>query len=147
MRGVLLPILVLLVVSAFLAPPAGAQDSASYKVIVNEANPVSAISKEQLSRIFLGKMTSWDHGTRIAPVDLTEQSATRERFSKDVHGRTVAAVQNYWRQQIFSGRGVPPPEKASDSEVLAYVKTNPGAVGYVSADSSVNGVKVLTVRP
>ena len=80
------------------------------------------------------------------PVDLSANSPVREAFSLAIHERDVNAVKSYWQRQIFSGRGVPPPEKASDSEVLAFVRANPGAVGYVSSGTAVgSGVKVLEV--
>jgi len=41
---------------------------------------------------------------------------------------------------------VPPPEKASDDEVLDFVRMNSGAVGYVSPDADIgSGVKVLEI--
>ena len=47
---------------------------------------------------------------------------------------------------MFAGRAVPPAERASDAEVLAYVRATPGAAGYVSADVVLDsGVRRLTV--
>jgi ABC-type phosphate transport system substrate-binding protein len=41
---------------------------------------------------------------------------------------------------------VPPPEKASPTEVLAYVRANPGGIGYVPAGTALpDGVKALKV--
>jgi hypothetical protein len=55
-------------------------------------------------------------------------------------------VKSFWQRQIFSGSGVPPQERASDEEVLDFVRANPGAVGYVSSDTPNGaGVKVLEV--
>ena len=62
-----------------------------------------------------------------------------------VLGKTVSAVKSYWQQQIFAGREVPPVEKTSDAEVIAFVKANRGAVGYVSDTAAVTGVRVLRV--
>ena len=58
----------------------------------------------------------------------------------------MSSVENYWQQQIFSGRGSPPPIKASDQEVLAFVAANPGAIGYVSADADTSAVKTITLK-
>jgi hypothetical protein len=69
----------------------------------------------------------------------------RGLFSETVLARHVAAVRSYWQQQIFSGRDVPPVEKKNDAEVLEYVRTNRGAVGYVSEASPASGVKVVEV--
>ena len=121
---------------------AGAED---YKVIVNSANPTSSVTTGQLSGLFL-KKTPWPHGQAVVPVDLSEDSPVRRSFTSAVHARPVAAIMAYWQQKVFSGRDVQPPEQASDAEVIAFVRANPAAVGYVSADAAVNGVKVLTVN-
>jgi ABC-type phosphate transport system substrate-binding protein len=52
---------------------------------------------------------------------------------------------HYWQQMIVSGRGVPP-AKTSDQDVLAYVKANPGAIGYVGADAPTEEVKVIALK-
>ncbi|MFN2397581.1 MAG: TonB family protein [Gemmatimonadaceae bacterium] len=125
---------------------AEAQVSEPFKIVVHASNPVHALKKEQVSKLFLKKVTEWDGGQTVAAVDLTENSALREHFSKSVIGKPVAAVKAYWQQQIFSGREVPPPEKPSDSQVLAYVRSNPNAIGYVSAATPlIEGVKVVQV--
>ena len=124
------------------ARPARAQ---GYVVIVNGGNAVKTLSREQLTNIFLKKMLRWDGGATIAPVDQDKSSKVRESFTKAVHGRSVSAVDSYWQQQIFAGKDVPPPEKDSDADVIAYVTANANAIGYVSAGAAVPGdVKVVS---
>jgi ABC-type phosphate transport system substrate-binding protein len=117
-----------------------------FKVVVNAANDTASVTKVQLSRCFMKQSNTWINGQTVMPVDLSANSPVREAFSIAVHDRDVNAVKSFWQRQIFSGRGVPPPEKGSDSEVLAFVRANPGAVGYVSAGASIgSGVRVLEV--
>lgn len=126
-----------------LGPSAAAQD---FQVVVNNANDTQSVTKQQLSRCFMKQTTTWINGQTIAPVDQAASSTVREEFSKEVLGRDVSAVKSFWQRQIFSGRSVPPPEKASDEEVLAFIRANPGAVGYVSAAASLGtGVRALVV--
>jgi hypothetical protein len=61
-------------------------------------------------------------------------------------GRPVAAVRSYWQQQIFSGRGIPPPELDGDQAVVKFVLQNEGAIGYVSGNAELGAAKVLAVR-
>ncbi len=117
-----------------------------YKVVVNGSNPVASVPKRVLSAMFLRKVAEWSNGVKVAPVDQKEGSPVRAAFSEDVHGKSVSAIKSYWGQMIFSGRGVPPPEKGAEAEVLAFVRANPGAVAYVSAaDGALEGVKVLRI--
>jgi ABC-type phosphate transport system substrate-binding protein len=136
-----------IVLAVMIATMIIAQEAKSYKIIVNDSNPINSISKKDLAKIFLKKLTKWDNGSTILPVDQVETATVREAFSKDVLKKTIAATKAYWQEQIFSGRGVPPPEKASDKEVIDYVKANPGAIGYVSQNATIpsSGVKVIEV--
>lgn len=124
-------------------PPVHAEES--YRVIAHPQISADSIDKKKLSRMLLKEIKRWDDGTRVEPVDLVSQSPVRESFSKDVHGRSVASIKNFWQRKIFEGDDVPPPEFDSDGAVIAYVKSRPGSVGYVSSRAPVNGVKVLRI--
>jgi len=41
---------------------------------------------------------------------------------------------------------VAPAEKAGDAAVIAFVKANPGAIGYISGGVTADGVKLLSIR-
>jgi ABC-type phosphate transport system substrate-binding protein len=114
---------------------AGAAAEPGFVVIVNAGNPVSTLSREAAARIFLKRLSTWSSGERTKPVDLAAGSATRESFSRQVLGQSAKAIEELWQKQIYSGRDVPPPQKASEAEVIDYVARTPGAIGYVPAGS------------
>lgn len=135
---------------ATLGPPALATASPvapiDFVVVVNASNPVASLSTAELSQMFLQKTPRWESGEKVMAVDLTEEAPARQAFSKAIHDRTTAAVKAYWQNMIFSGRDVPPPEKASAADVLAYVRTNPGGIGYVPAGTALpTGVRAIKV--
>jgi len=134
----------LLLAAVPLAGPVRAQES--FRVIVNPANPASALSEAEVSRLFLKKTVSWPTGAPVQPVDQERTSDVRRAFSVEIHGKDADAVVSYWQTLVFSGRDTPPPVKASDASVVEFVRANPGAVGYVSESADVAGVKTLTVR-
>ncbi len=123
---------------------AQAEDSA-FRVIVNASNEVSSIETADVSKFFYKKKSKWEDGSKIKPVDQSRSSDVRKAFSEEVMGKSVSAIKGYWHQQIFSGRGVPPPEKKTDQDVISYVKENPGGIGYVTLGAPVGDVKVLTL--
>lgn len=129
---------------AVSAPIVEAQ--AGYQVIVNSGNSTDSISKGDLAKIFMKKSSSFPNGTKAEPVDQNEDSPVRAAFSEDVLGKKVSAIKSFWQKQIFSGRGTPPDILDTDGDVIEFVKRNPGAVGYISAGASADGVKVLTVN-
>jgi ABC-type phosphate transport system substrate-binding protein len=118
----------------------------AFKVIVHPSNASKTLSRDQVSRLFLKKQTSWSGGGNVAPADLAESSPVRAAFSKAVHHKSVAEVKSYWQQQIFSGRAVPPPEKANDAAVVKFVESTPGSIGYVAADAPTGAAQVVSVE-
>ena len=125
------------------AAPAGAQQ---YRVIVNSANPTTTLSKDDLARVYLKKMSTWKTGQAVQVVDLGPKSPVRAEFSQAVLGRDVPTMKNYWQQSLFSGRGVPPIEQPTEAQVVAFVAANPGAIGYVSSDAQLpESVKAVSV--
>jgi ABC-type phosphate transport system substrate-binding protein len=121
------------------------EEAPPFRVIVNPSNVVNSIRREELSKIFLRKLLAWRWGEAALPVEQRDGSTVREAFVTAVHQRSVQAVSFYWQQQVFSGRGAPPPERQSDAAVMEYVAENPGAVGYVTLSAKLNGVKVIQV--
>lgn len=126
------------------AVPVRAQE---YKVVVNASASVSELPAATVSKIFLKQERKLPGGAAAVPVDLVKTASTRAAFTRVIHGRAVGAVEQYWQQQLFSGRDTPPESKPSDDEVLAFVKATPGAIGYVSASATIpSGVTVVTVK-
>jgi ABC-type phosphate transport system substrate-binding protein len=131
---------------ALMTASAASVRAGDFQIIVHASNPVSSLSERQVSRMLLKKTKSWDHGGTVLPVDQGSASRTRARFSKSLLGKSISSVKAYWQQQIFSGRGVPPPEMESEEAVVAFVRRNPSAIGYVGAGVSLNGVKSIRVE-
>jgi hypothetical protein len=133
---------------ALLPPPAARTDpaAASFKVVVNPGVRAGTVSRQELSDLFLKKTARWPAGGSVLPVDQSELAKVRLAFAKEVHQRSLGELRTYWEQRLFAGRGAPPLVKASDAEVLEFVRAHPGAVGYVTADAEVEGVGLLLVK-
>lgn len=134
--------LIALFVSLFVAT-SGATSQDEFILVAHPDVAEAAVSREIASDLFLKRMIEWSDGSPVRPVDQSPRRSVRSDFSRRIHGRSVSAIQNYWKKRIFSGRSVPPPELPGDAEVISYVRHNPGAVGYVSAGSALLGVKVI----
>lgn len=146
MRFTIRPLLVALAATLFGASAPTVARAQEVRIVVNAANPETSISHDEVAHLFLKKVTAWKSGKPVAPVDQSEGSAVRAAFSRQLLGKDIAAVKAYWQQAIFTGRGSPPPQKASDDEVLAFVAANPNAVGYVSAGTALPaGVKAIAI--
>jgi hypothetical protein len=119
--------------------------AADLKVIANPSVGASSVSAEELKGVFLATKTSLGDGSHVEPV-LEKGGATHEAFVKEYLGKTDAALQTYYRSLVFTGKASMPKTLGVDAEVVAYVAKTKGAIGYVGADASTDGVKILEVK-
>jgi ABC-type phosphate transport system substrate-binding protein len=132
-----------LLLGLLLAPLARADDG--FKVVASPDVGADALSKTELSDIFLKRSTSWPGGALVQPVDQAEGIPAAEAFSQSVHHKPASVIRAFWRRVTATGRETAPPVKSRDDDVLAYVRANRGAIGYVSAGAATAGVKVIAV--
>lgn len=127
---------VITIAFVFLAAVSGGEEP--YTVIVNPANPATQIKRSALAVIFKKEMVRWNDGSPIVPVDQSARAPVRSAFSNLALGEPVVAVLAYWQRRMAQGR-LPPVVKSSDDEVVAFVRANRGAIGYVSAQVTLDG--------
>ncbi len=142
MRAVLvMPALALALLSANSLSSA---DASAFLVVVNDANPTSVATVADVARMFMKTARRWENGVPVEPVDQALEAVVRAQFSREVLSKTPGQLQEHWLRETFSGREIPPPIRGSDAAVVDYVRAKPGAIGYVSASTSLPpGVKAL----
>ncbi|HEX5392864.1 MAG TPA: hypothetical protein VFW68_06280 [Rhodocyclaceae bacterium] len=89
------------------------------------------LTREAVALIFRRKLSFWDNGQRIQPVNLPPVHPLRRNFSLSVLGQPPEALDDYWREMYFHGVR-PPHVLASEEAVALFVAATPGAIGYVS---------------
>ena len=141
-----MPLRNLTLAAALLLATAAAAADRPFAVVVHPDSAATALSAADVSAAFLGKTAKWPDGSKVMPVDQAEDGPLYKAVADSIHGKSPEALKSFWVKQVFAGKGAPPPKKASDAEVLAYVKANPGAIGYVSSGADVKGVKVVAVK-
>lgn len=154
-RGKTYAMLALLAAAAFAnladltsghAASADARPPDEYRVIVHPGNRQRALTRSFVRSVYLKKTTAWWDGQTIRPVGLSRRFPARERFVREVLNKTPAQLRAYWNQQIFSGKGVPPPDVDSEAAVIAHVLRNPGAIGYLPATADPGSAAVVNVK-
>ena len=110
-------------------------------VIVHPSN-ATALDDEQISKIFLGQTKTFAGGGEAIPVD-QKDGAAREDFGNKVLKKNQSQLKALWARQIFTGGAKPPKELGGDDEVLKFVASTPGAIGYVEAGKANSSVKVV----
>lgn len=130
-----------------LSPPlAEAQGvDRSLRVIVSKENKVATLSTDDLNRIFLGKKTLWESGTRIVPAMPEEESPAGETFLSGTLKKSVSQFRAYWKRLLFSGGGTVPKVFRSSSQLVDFVARQPGAIAVIEASAVDDRVRVLEI--
>jgi ABC-type phosphate transport system substrate-binding protein len=111
--------------------------------VVSAKSPITALSKSQLTDIFLGKANRFPDGTQAVPIDQAEGSAVRDEFYDKVAGKSAAQIKAYWSKIIFTGRGQPPPSVSSTIEMKKRINENSAAIGYIDRGMVDDSVRVV----
>lgn len=109
--------------------------------VVNESVSAAELTALDLQKIYLGKVKSWPDGAKVVPFDIQTGEAKAAMLA--VINKSSMQYDSYWKQQIFSGQGVPPKSFATEAELIAAVKSTPGAIGYI--DGTSEGMKIITI--
>ncbi len=118
---------------------------AEVAVVTGAGNPAITLSKDQVSDVFLGNVTSLPDGSSVVPVDQPESSPLRNEFYLKVANRSAAQAKAHWAKLYFTGRGVPPREGRDSSDIKKILNSTPGAIGYIDQSSLDRSVKVILV--
>lgn len=111
-------------------------------VIVSTKSTVGNLDKEQISDLFLGKSSSYPDGSMAVPIDQNE-GAIKEEFHDKVTEKSGSQLKSYWSKMVFSGKGNPPKEIPSNSEVIKLISANPSMIGYVEKNAADSSVKIV----
>ncbi len=111
----------------------------NYSVIVNPANPVAKLAKEQLEGIFTGKIANWkDVGGKDAPILCVVSNlspGTNEAFSKTFLDGKKITVESL--------------DASNAADLRQNIATNPDAIGFMASamiDGSVKNVETLPMK-
>ena len=115
--------------------------AAEVVVIANNNVPADSMDRDAVAGIYLGKKTKWN-GHAIC-VGMLREGATHETFVKEIVRTTPQKLRKLWKKVVFSGRGRPPKIFKTEEELIQFVVSNGGAVGYANSSASCEGVKVV----
>lgn len=104
--------------------------------------PANTISNKELALIYLSQKSAWSGGLPVVPVNREASSSLRERFSETVLEHSPRELTDYWNQLRFQGK-LPPLVQTSDQAVVGFVRSVPGAIGYIAAGQVPQGVKIM----
>ena len=129
------PLACLALAAALQAAPARAATA----VIVSPKSAATHMLSQQAAQIVLGK------STQMTPIDLADNSSTRNDFYQKIAGKDQDQVKAIWSKIVFTGRGFPPREYNTSTEVKKAVAGDAGAIGYIDKAAVDDTVRVILI--
>jgi len=110
-------------------------------VIVNKANPTTAMNNDDVRVHYLKKQSSWSNGEKLRPVD-TESSELRNVFVRKLLGMASnEELERYWLELRYQKAEAPPKRVDGDASVIKFVAAFKGGIGFVDAAALDNDAK------
>ena len=157
----LLIIVLMFALTAALAASAEPGDSARYlpsspggwpafqddlAIIVNQANPIEAMSLAELRNVFLAERSRWPNGRKITITMLDSGNPERDVVLRTIYRMREADFSRTFLRAKFTGETTEEPKLlASPTNMVRFVFNAPGAIGYVRASNLDSSVKVLRI--
>jgi ABC-type phosphate transport system substrate-binding protein len=120
----------------------GAEDDVV--VVVSRESSVTALTRDQIADLFLGRLSRFPGGVKAAPIDQPEGSPVRNSFYADFAAKSPAQVKAHWSKIIFTGRGQPPEQVPDSKAALERVAEVPGAIAYIERSLANESVRIVS---
>jgi hypothetical protein len=123
-----------------LVSPAWSQNIA---VIGHAALP--KIDVITVQKVYTGRIVEIG-GQPITVINLTPGQALRNRFLTTFLEQDEEKYTAYWTVRRFIGKGTPPKELATSAEMIEFIQSHPGAIGYLDAAELKPGLNVVNKK-
>lgn len=127
----LLPVLALLIMGDALAGDV---------VVIGHAN-LGKLDAVTVQKIFTGKVIEVG-GVHVTAVNV-KPGLLRDHFLQTFLNQDDEKYTTYWAIRRFVGKGAPPIELPNATEVIKFVQSTPGAIGYIDESDVVPEVSVI----
>jgi hypothetical protein len=125
-------------------PPVGplpTSPARSLLVVAHPDFPARSVGRGELSALYLRTRRTLADGTPVQVHD-AQDPALREAFQLALLGRSPVQMHAYWSRMVFSGAGRPPPQ-LDTAALLAQLRADSTALGYLPAGADLRGLRVL----
>lgn len=127
-----------LLLSATLASAGLAEAST---VVIGHAN-LPRLDAATVQKVFTGRAIEVG-GIVVTAVNASAGSSVRSRFLQTYLNQDEEKYTAYWTVRRYIGKGAPPKELPSSSEVIDFVQNTLGAIGYIDEADLKPGLNVL----
>lgn len=111
-------------------------------VVVGSKSAVSAMTKAQVTDIYLGRTKDFPGGG-VALTTMISSGSAKEEFLEKVLGKTDSQARSVWARLTFTGVGTGPKELSDANELKKLAATNPNVIGFIDKSAVDGQVKVV----
>ncbi|MEP6971265.1 MAG: hypothetical protein ABJA49_12535 [Betaproteobacteria bacterium] len=111
-------------------------------VIVIGHPGIKRLDPPTLARIYTGRVIEVD-GVPVTAINANAGSDVRTRFLQVFLQQDEDKYTAYWTVRRYIGKGASPREMSKGSDVIRFVTSTPGAIGYIDASEMQPGLNVL----
>lgn len=111
-------------------------------VVVHPSN-TAAMDPAEIAKLYLGRSKNFSDGNTAIPLAQPDSSASTAVFNEKILNKTGSQMKAYWSKLVFTGKGSPPTEMSTDTEIIELVSQNPKMIGYVDKNAVTAAVKVV----
>lgn len=111
-------------------------------IIAHPEIGVQEISPHRLKQLYLNRSKKWADGSSVHLTILVNKPATTVFITQHL-GKSTTQFKRYWKQQLFSGKGIPPEYFKTLRKLLLYIRTTKGAIGFIDCTTPPKGVTMI----
>ncbi len=121
--------------------------AAEYVVVVNEKNPITKITKQEIAQILLVNKTDWPSGKSINLINYQYDTDSADSIFKDFAGMTALQAKKLYLTKVFNGVLQKQPTTLETSEeIMDAVAENVNSIGLIERSSKTSKAKILTIE-
>ena len=110
-------------------------------VVIGNPN-LTSLDALTLEKVYTGRIIEVN-GVAVTAINANSGSAVRNRFLQAFLNQDEDKYTAYWIVRRYIGKGAPPREISGSAAVINFVKSTPGAIGYIEETDVQPGVNVL----
>lgn len=110
-------------------------------VVIGHAG-IKKLDNATLARIYTGRVIEVE-GISVTAINANAGSHVRNRFLQIFLNQDEDKYTAYWTVRRYIGKGASPREMAKSSDIISFVNSTPGAIGYINEADLQPGLNVL----
>lgn len=118
----------ILALALTLCPGSAEPADRSVVFVVNSSGPLARITVAQIRDIYLGRLHVID-GIHVRPIQV--EGRARELVLDKLLKMSESEFQLYWMRKTFEDGVLPPPLRDTTEQVVRFVRSEAGAIGFV----------------